>query len=217
MQRFLVVFLVISVFISCSKDEDPPSTPVVIPDIIVGEITEFTLAPIDINTPDKGELFIFSTNTKYKVDFTATAQAQSNAVLILATDTILTDQSREFTNLGQDAIAYNPVRENLVSIFFNDGRKITGTFNSSTSFGGIFGHALISQWRDPTDPAKPTQKAKDDIIHLVQRFADKDGPGPEIGPQYLFVTISKTWSSLLINSVLTKFIPPLHNYHYLFL
>ena len=191
MRRFLAVFLVASIFISCSKDEDPPPAPVVIPDIIVGEITEFTLDPIDITSPDKGELFIYAAGIKYKVDFNAADQPQSNAVLIFANDTILTDQSREFTNLGQDAIAYTPIRENLVSIFFNDGRKITGTFNGNTVFGGIFGHDLIAQWRDPADPAKPTQKAKDDIIHLIQRYRDKDGPGPEIAPQYLFVKVSK--------------------------
>ena len=191
MRRFLAVFLVASIFISCSKDEDPPPVPVVIPDIIVGEITEFTLDPIDITSPDKGELFIYAAGIKYKVDFNAADQPQSNAVLIFANDTILTDQSREFTNLGQDAIAYTPIRENLVSIFFNDGRKITGTFNGNTVFGGIFGHDLIAQWRDPADPAKPTQKAKDDIIHLIQRYRDKDGPGPEVAPQYLFVKVSK--------------------------
>jgi hypothetical protein len=191
MYRLLVLFWVFSTFISCSKNEDGSSTPVVIPDNIDGVITEFTVAPLDINTPDKGTFFISANNTRYKVDFDATTEPSSNAILIFESDTILTDQSREFANLGPDAVAYNPVADNLISIFFHDGRKITGSFNSNTSFGGVFGAALISQWRGPGDPAKPTQKAKDDIINLVHRYADKDGPGPETSPQYLSVTISK--------------------------
>ena len=192
MYRLLVLFWVFSTFISCSKNEDGSSIPVVIPDNIDGVITEFTVAPLDINTPDKGTFFISANNTRYKVDFDATAEPSSNAILIFESDTILTDQSREFANLGPDAVAYNPVAENLISIFFHDGRKITGSFNSNTSFGGVFGAALISQWRDPGDPAKPTQKAKDDIINLVQRYSDKDGPGPETTRQYLFVKVSKS-------------------------
>jgi hypothetical protein len=192
MYRFLVTFLVLSIFISCSKDEEVSPAPVVIPDIINGVITEFNLTPLNITTPDKGEFFISANNTKYKVVFTATAQPQSNAILIFQSDTILTDQSREFTNLGKDAIAYYPVAANQVSISFIDGRKIDGSFDLNTSFGGVFGEAIISQWRDPGDRAKPTQKAKDDIIHLVERYADKDGPGPETAPQYLFVKVSKS-------------------------
>jgi hypothetical protein len=191
MYRFLVLFLVLSAVISCSKNEEVSSTPVVIPNVIDGAITEFNVTPLDINTPDKGTFFISANNTNYRVDFNAAAQAASNARLIFESDTILTDQSREFANLGKDAIAYNPVAENLISIFFDDGRKITGLFDFNTSFGGVFGEALISQWRDPSDPSKPTQKAKDDIINLVQRYSDKDGPGPETAPQYLFVKVSK--------------------------
>jgi hypothetical protein len=191
MYRFFVLFLLLGAFISCSKKDGGSTTPVVIPDIIDGVITEFNLTPLDINTPDKGTFFISANNTIYKVDFNAAAQPASNARLIFESDTILTDQSREFANLGKDAIAYNPVADNLISIFFDDGRKVTGSFNVNTSFGGIFGEALISQWRDPSDPAKPTQKAKDDIINLVHRYSDKDGPGPETAPQYLFVKVSK--------------------------
>ena len=125
------------------------------------------------------------------MDFNAAAESASNAYLVFASDTILIDQSREFTNLGKDAIAYTPVAVNQITIFFHDGRKITGSFNSNTSFGGVFGEVLIRQWRESNDPAKPTQKAKDDIIKLIHRYADKDGPGPEIAPQYLFATVSK--------------------------
>ncbi len=191
MYRFLVLFLVLSTFISCSKNEGGQPPPVVIPNIIDGVITEFNVTPLDINTPDKGTFFISANNTNYKVDFNATAQSASNAILMFASDTILIDQSREFADLGKDAIAYNPVADNQIVILFNDGRKVSGFFNFNSSFGGAFGEALISQWRDPNDPAKPTQKAKDDIIDLVQRYSDKDGPGPETAPQNLFVVVSK--------------------------
>jgi len=191
MYRILGLFFLLSIFISCSKDETGPPPPVVIPDIIDGEITEVNLTPLDINTPDKGSLFIAANNTVYKVDFNATAQSSSNAFLIFESDTILNANSREFANLGKDVIVYTPVAENLISIFFQDGRKITGTFSLNTTFGGVFGEALISQWRDPSDPTKPTQKAKDDIINLVHRYSDQDGPGPETTRQYLFVTVAK--------------------------
>ena len=190
MFRFLMLFLVPGIFISCSKNEEGPSTPVVIPDIIDGIVTEFNVTPLDINTPDKGTFFIYA-NTNYRVDFNAADQNASNAILIFESDTILTDESREFANLGKDAIAYNPVAENRISILFHDGRKIKGSFNFNTSFGGVFGETLISQWRDPGDPARPTQKAKDDLINLVQRYRDKDGPGPETALQYLFAKVSR--------------------------
>jgi len=186
-----MLFLVLSTFISCSKDDEAPPPPPVIPDIISGVVTEFNVTPIDINTPDKGTFLIFFNGIFYKVDFNAVDESESNAYLLFNSDTILTDQSREFANLGKDAVAYNPVADNQILVQFNDGRKINGLFNASTSFGGVFGEALISQWRTPGDPAKPTQKAKDDIMNLVQRYSDKDGPGPGTNPQYLFVTVSQ--------------------------
>jgi len=192
MRRPVALFLVLGTFMSCSKDDEMSSTPpVVIPDIINGYITEFNVTPIDINTPDSGTFFILANNNIYKVDFNAVPKSESNAILIFDSDTILTDKSREFANLGKDAIAYNPVADNEILVEFDDGRKIDGLFDSYTSFGGVFGEDLISQWRDPADPAKPTQKAKDDITNLVQRYGDEDGPGPATEPQYLFVTISK--------------------------
>ncbi|MEO6686703.1 MAG: hypothetical protein ABIN24_12095 [Dyadobacter sp.] len=190
MYRFLVFFLMLSTFIACSKRESGPPTPVVIPPIFDGAITEFSLTPLDINTPDKGTFVIFANNTSYRVDFDATSQSQSNATLTFASDTILNDQSREFANLGQDAIAYFPVEDNRIVVSFTDGRRVTGLFNSNSSFGGVFGQALISQWRDTNDPSKPTQKAKEDIINLVHRYSDKDGPGPETAPLYLFAKVS---------------------------
>jgi hypothetical protein len=159
--------------------------------VINGVITEFNVTPIDINTPDKGTFLISANNTVYKVTFNAMAESESNAVLTFDSDTILTDESREFANLGKDAIAYNPVADNEILVLFNDGRKIDGVFNSYTSFGGVFGAATISQWRDPGDPSKPTQKAKDDIMNLVRRYSDQDGPGPQTHPQYLSVNVSK--------------------------
>jgi len=191
MYRLPVAFLAFVAFISCSKSESSPPPVVVIPDNIEGVITEMKLTPADINTPDKGEFFISSSNTSYKVTFNAADQSASNAFLVFETDSILTDSSREYTNLGKDAIAYNPVKTNRVSVFFNDGKKVTGSFNVTTSFGGVFGEALISQWRDAGNPTKPTQKAKDDLSNLVKRYADKDGPGPETVRQYLVVTVAK--------------------------
>jgi hypothetical protein len=191
MYRFFVAFLMLIAFISCSKDKSTTVTPVVIPPVIDGVITEFNVTPIDINTPGKGELLVSANNTSYKVDFDAAAQSASNATVTFDSDTILTDQSRQYSNLGKDAIAYNPVAQNHVLILFNDGRKVDGSFDLNTSFGGVFGEALISQWRDPNDPAKPNQKAKDDLIKFMQRYADTDGPGPGTTPQYLSVTVSK--------------------------
>lgn len=189
MYRLPVALAVSLIFISCAKSGSS-SNPLVIPDNIEGVITELKLTPVDLNTPGKGEFFITS-NVNYKVEFDAADQSASNAFLIFETDTILTDQSREYTNLGKDAVSYNPVKENLVTIFFNDGKKITGSFDANTSFGGVFGEAVISQWRDTNDPSKPTQKAKDDLMNLVKRYADKDGPGPETVRQYLVVTVTK--------------------------
>jgi hypothetical protein len=191
MYRLPVVFVLCVVFISCSKSGSSSNPSVVIPDNLEGVISEISLTPKDLNTPDKGDFFISSGTTNYKVTFNAADQSSSNAFLVFENDTILTDQSREYANLGKDVISYNPVKENLVTIFFNDGKKVTGSFDLNTSFGGVFGEAVISQWRDPNDPSKPTQKAKDDLMNLVKRYADKDGPGPETARQYLIVTVAK--------------------------
>lgn len=190
MYRLLVLLFVLNALISCSKNEAGPTPPVVIPDIINGVINEINLTPSNITTPDKGLLLISANNTIYRVVFDATDQPQSNAILYFESDTILTDDSREFANFGKDAIAYNPVAENEITINFKDGRKISGMFDPYTSFGGVFGEQLISQWRDPGDPAKPNQKAKDDIRNLIRRYSDKDGPGTDITPVYLSVTVS---------------------------
>lgn len=192
MRLLLVLLLVLNVLISCSKNEAGPTPPVVIPDIIYGVINEINVTPSDITTPDKGSLFISANNTIYKVEFNATDSSQSNATLFFASDTILTNDSREFANLGKDAVAYNPVADNEITISFKDGRKISGLFDLVTSFGGVFGEQLISQWREPNDPAKPNQKAKDDIRNFVRRYADKDGSGSGITPVYLSVTVTKS-------------------------
>jgi len=183
---------VLRILISCSNDPVDPPPPPVIPSAINGFVTEMGLTPLDLNTPDKGSFYIFDYNVRYQVVFNATTNAAANAVLAFNTDTILNDLSREFTNLGTEAIAYNPVAPNQIILTFNDGRKVTGFFDSNTSFCGVFGAAVIAQWRDPADPSKPTQKAKDDIINLVHRYKDKDGPGPDISPQYLFAEIFRT-------------------------
>ena len=190
MQRVLAMLLVI-VFASCSKNDTGSTGTVAVPDIIEGVVTDFNVTPLDSITPDKGIFLISANNTVYKVEFNAIAQSQSNATLEFATDTILTDESREFANLGKDNISYHPVRDNEILLLFNDGRKVTGSFNFNTNFGGVFGESLISRWRDSTDPSKPNQKAKDDIIHFVQRYSDKDGSGPETSPQYLFAKVTK--------------------------
>src|SRR5215218_604298 len=191
MHRFLVFLLLITALISCSKKEEQRSLPpAVIPDIVSGSIYEFNVTPLDITTPDKGYLVILMNDVMYKVAFNATDSAQSNAVLYFASDSILTNDSREFSNRGRDAIAYYPVAENELEILFKDGRKVVGRFDANTSFGGTFGEQLIAQWRDPADPAKPTQKAKDDIQNFIHRYADKNGPDVGTTPVYLSVTVS---------------------------
>lgn len=192
MYRFLVAVFFLCCLWSCSKDNGyPMPPPSVIPADLQGGITEFTLAPLDINTPDKGSFEVFANNTLYQVDFDAVPEASSNATISFRSDTILTDLSREFANVGPDAVAYFPVAINQVVVYFKDGRKVTGFFNGNSSFGGIFGAALISQWRTPNDPTKPNQKAMDDLIHLVERYADADGPGSGTSPQFLSATVSK--------------------------
>ncbi len=91
MYRYLLLFLVISTFISCSKKEEVPPAPVVIPDVINGVITEFNVTPLNITTPDKGTFLISANNTIYQVDFDVAAESESNAILIFESDTILTD------------------------------------------------------------------------------------------------------------------------------
>ena len=191
MCRFIVLLLLINALISCSKKKEELNPPVVIPDVINGAINEIKVTPLDITTPDKGSLLISMNNTNYKVDFNATDEAQSNATLLFESDTILTDESREFASFGKDAVAYRPVGENEITINFKDGRKISGLFDPITSFGGVFGEQLISQWRTSNDPAKPNEKAKDDIRNFVQRYSDRDGPGSGSTPVYLSVTVSK--------------------------
>ncbi len=190
MYRYLILLLTLGFLISCSKKE-ATTPPVVIPNIINGTITELSVTPIDITTPDKGSVLVSMNNTIYKADFNAVQQSQSNAELLLASDTLLTNKTREIGNVGKDDIAYNPLGANEITILFNDGRKITGTFDPFTIFQGSFGESLIAQWRDPNDPAKPTQKANDDITGFIERYSDKDGPGPGLSPIYLFVTVSK--------------------------
>ena len=190
MYRFVVFLLLIISLISCS-DKDNGLPPVVIPDMINGPLLEVHVSPLNITTPDRASLLISMNNSIYKVEFNAVAQAQSNAILSFASDTILRDNSREFANLGRDAIAYNPVGPNEITIRFHDGRKIIGWFDPNSSFGGDFGETLISTWREPTDPAKPTPKAKDDISKFVKLYSDSNGTSPGITPVYLLVQISK--------------------------
>ena len=188
-RRIAVILFLISA-VSCSNDEKG-LPPVVIPDNINGPISEIMVTPINITTPDKGTLLISMNNTMYKVQFNAVAQSQSNGSLSFASDTIIRDDSRAFANLGPDAIAYNPVGPNQIIFHLNDGKKIMGWLDVNSSFGGTFGQTLISTWRDPTDPAKPTPKAKSDISKFVSLYADKDGSGPGIAPVYLSVQVSK--------------------------
>lgn len=191
MCRYLIFLFVLTALISCSHKEDQPIPPIVIPNNIDGVITELNVTPIDITTPDKGSFLISANNTIYNVAFNAVEQSQSNADLIFATDTLLINESREFANFGRGEIAYNPLKENEITIFFKDGRKISALFDLYTSFHGVFGEDLISKWRDASDPAKPNQKAKDDIINFIHRYSDKDGPDAGTTPVYLSVTVSK--------------------------
>lgn len=191
MYRFLILLFVLVALISCLDKKEQPIPPVVIPGNIDGIITELNVTPIDINTPDKGSFLISGNNTIYNVSFDAVSKSQSNADLIFATDTLLTNESREFASFGKDEIAYIPLKENEITIFFKDGGKISGLFDPYTTFHGVFGQDLISKWRDISDPAKPNQKAKDDLINFIHRYSDKDGPGAGTAPVYLLVTVSK--------------------------
>ena len=192
MFRLFIFMLVLTAFVSCSNKEGG-LPPVVIPDNIVGLISEIMVTPINITTPDKGTLLISMNNVIYKVEFNAVAQAQSNASLTFASDTIIRDDSRAFANLGVDVVAYNPVGPNEMTFRFNigSGKRITGSINGQSSFGGQFGQALISSWATPGDPAKPNQKAKTEISEFVKRYADADGSGPGVAPVYLLVQVSK--------------------------
>lgn len=191
MPRIVIAIIVLFHMISCGKDNTNQPPPPPIPATLTGIITEFQLAPVDLNTPGAGSFLILAENTLYKVDFNAASVTASNALIFIENDTILTDQSREFANLGPETVSYNPVKENEVTLSFNDGRKVEAVFTLNTSFGGTFGADVINQWRTPGDPTKPTQKAKDDLINLVRRYRDKDGPGPDITPQHLVATISR--------------------------
>jgi hypothetical protein len=191
MRRSILFFFLSIVLFSCSKDDNQPTPPVVIPDIISGPVNELNFTPIDIATPDKGSLTVEMNSVAYKVQFAVVDQAQSNAVLSLASDTILSTASREYTNLGKDAIGYQPLADNEVTVYFKDGRKVTGQFDQVSAFSGSFGEQLISQWRLAGDPTRPNQKAKDDIRNFVALYRDKDGAGPGSEPLYLQATVSK--------------------------
>ncbi len=190
MYRFLIYSFLLLSLISCSKN-DVPVTPAPIPGIIDGIITEFSVTPKDITTPEKASFLISLNSTVYKVDIDAVAQSQSNAELLFASDTVLVNDSREIGNFGKDEVAYNPVKENTIFVIFNDGRKVTGTFQPFTVFRGVFGESLIAQWREPNDPSKPNQKAMDDITAFIKRYSDKDGPGSGTEPTYILATVSK--------------------------
>lgn len=187
--RFLLPVLLF-LAISCKRD-NPTNPPAVAPNIINGTITDIDVTPVDITTPDKGTFVIIMNGTRYRVQFNAVEQTQSNATLAFLSDSILVDDSREYANLGQDVVSYNPLNPNEVTVIFYDGRKIVGQFDFNTKFGGSFGQTLISQWRDADDPSKPNQKAKEDISNFVYLYDDKDGSGPGTDPTYLSVTVSK--------------------------
>ncbi len=186
----LIFLVLLTALLSCSKD-DPEPPQVVIPDIINGTVLEINVTPADLVTPKTGFLVVSMTNTYYKVTFNAVDEAASNATILFATDSILSDDSREYANLGKDAVAYQPLKPNEVFIIFNDGRKVDAIFDVFTTFGGVFGEDVISQWREASDPTKPNKKAIDDIMELVRRYSDKDGAGPGTTPVFLKAEVSK--------------------------
>lgn len=187
----LICVVLLSGLLSCSKDDDTPLPSEEIPDLLNGDVTAITVEPIDITTPDKANFLINVQNVLYKVTFNAVPQAESNATIVFATDSVISEFSREFADLGDDIVAYNPLKPNDLTIAFTDGRKVFGQYTVGTSFGGTFGKDLIAQWRTPNDPSKPTDKAKTDLMNFVKRYKDKDGEGPETAPTYLSVSIKK--------------------------
>jgi hypothetical protein len=189
MNRIFILLLFV-LAVSCKKNDDNDPQ-FVIPPLIQGSVKEFNVDPIDINTPDKGTMLVSMTGSIYKVEFNAAPQASANAVLSFQMDTLLTDDSREYANFGNDFVAWQFVRDNQVEVTLNDGRRVSAFFDFTSSFGGTFGESLISQWRTPGDPTKPNQKAKDDLRKFVRLYDDKDDDGPGTDPIYLSVQISK--------------------------
>jgi hypothetical protein len=189
MLRLFILAFVVIVLNSCSESsKDLPVAP--IPDVINGVVISFMATPTNITTPDKTSFVVSMQNTRYTVTLSAVPQSQSNAMVLFATDTVLVDESREFANLGKDAVSYNPVFANEITIRFTDGRRISAYFDLNTDFGGTFGETLISTWRVPNDPAKPNQKARDDLKNFLKRYMDADGPGPAISPTYFVVNVA---------------------------
>ena len=189
MIRLLLFFSVVLISFSCSKSNKTLPAGV-IPDVINGIIKDMSVTPVNLTTPGTGTFTVFTTGIIYTVEFNAVSQAQSNATLSFDTDSVLRTESREFANLGKDAIAYSPVGPNELIIRFHDGKKIIARFDANSSFGGVFGEQQIVQWRTPGDPAKPNQKAQDDIKKFVRLYADADGSGPGSAPVYLFVQVT---------------------------
>lgn len=190
MFRIFIFLMVFGGVLACSKS-DQSLAPAPIPGNIDGIVIGFTAMPQNITTPDKNFFVISMNGTRFRVDMNAVPQSQSNALVFFSTDTILVDQSREFANLGKDAVSYNPVAQNDITIRFADGKKIFGWFDLNTDLGGVFGETLIFTWRNPADPAKPNQKARDDLRNFMRRYSDSDGPGPGTAPTYFFVEISR--------------------------
>lgn len=189
MYRLLFVLSLVLAMGSCSKSNDtPPVTPV--PDVINGTITDFSVTPINLNTPDKGTMLISMTGALYKVQFNVVPEAQANAKISFGTDSVLVDESRESGNFGQDVISYIPVAPNEVIFTFKEGpKKINGVFSYLTGFGGTFGSDIIASWRSPSDPSKPNAKAKEDLMNLVRRYMDSNGSEPGISPVHLAVSV----------------------------
>jgi hypothetical protein len=186
------IFWPVALFlVSACSDKTNTLPPVVIPDIIFGEVIDFNVTPVDITTPDKGAFSVLMNNTIYKVVFDAVDQAQSNATLAFVNDTVLIDQSREYAYLGKDIIAYNPIKENEITLTFTGGRKVSGLFVLNTNFIGTFGETLINQWRDAADLTKPNQKAKDDLRNFIKHYEDADGSGPGTDPIFLSAQVTK--------------------------
>lgn len=191
MRKIVIVFISWVALLSCKKDSTPPTvTPV--PDIIRGQVREIEVVPVDVNTPGQGSMVVQMNDALYKVQFNVTAQAQSNASLYFANDTLLADESREYGNFGQDVVAYSPLRENEILIEFSQGTKrIEGSVSFYTGFVGVFGRNQISQWRESNDPSKPNAMAREDIRNFISRYMDSNGDEAGMSPLYLSVSVAR--------------------------
>jgi hypothetical protein len=124
MYRLLLALLIVTTWSSCSRNNDdsnnnPPPT---VPNIITGYVSEFSVDPVDMTTPEKATLLVSMNNTFYRVEIAPAAQSEHNATISFLSDSILTTDSREFANFGPDIAAYAQLRTRHCSLCAGTGK-----------------------------------------------------------------------------------------------